>query len=108
MRVENNNKAFAYRIYSHFTQQCMYVITIAFPFNPVEYLGICKMLWCNILCSSTNALKKVDGWESGVKKNSSRTAQSDYAVYAKHVGSEEEELLAGERASECRVWKAIY
>ena len=44
------------------------------------------------------------GWvRVGRKKNSSRTAQSDYAVYAKHVGSEEEELLAGERASECRV-----
>ena len=52
---------------------------------------------------------KIGGWKRvGRKKKSSRTAQSDYAVYAKHVGSEEEQLLAGERASECRVWKAIY
>ena len=57
----------------------------------------------------SNLSFKKGGWKRvGRKKNSSRTAQSDYAVYAKHVGFEEEQLLAGELASECRVWKAIY
>ena len=29
MRVEKQNKAFAYRIYSHFTQQCTPVISVS-------------------------------------------------------------------------------
>jgi hypothetical protein len=38
----------------------------------------------------------------GRKKKIFAHCSSDYAVYAKHVGSEEEQLLAGERANvEC-------
>ena len=40
MRVEKTHKAFAYRIYSHFTQQCC-----TFPFLPKNISTKC--IWCN-------------------------------------------------------------
>ena len=44
MRVENNNKAFAYRIYRHFTQQC----TRSGPKTRLKRILVSKAAWFQV------------------------------------------------------------